>query len=228
MKSLSPLLLAAVVSAAHHWDVYRIGTVDNFPWKNTMPADGGTLNGYTSCRSETHFNATQYKLSDLHDPPPLGLAPWAATIDELLTSRFYPGSWQGVNYKGDQRDLVVMEYRDVPTAARAWVEEQLRDEEMRLKRFLTVVGKPRDGKEAVAEDLEGRPDGEKLLIFAPGELYNFLPLWVSHNSECEGELSPYFRTIPPVALIYLPPAGFFVRHAYSANVGTQLTYPQPS
>ena len=46
MKTLTPLLLAALASAAHNWDDYRLGSVDNFPWTNPMPADGGTLNGY--------------------------------------------------------------------------------------------------------------------------------------------------------------------------------------
>lgn len=186
MKSLAPLLLATVASALHHWDVYQIGTVDNFPWSNTMPADGGPLNGYETCTSATYFNGTQYKVPDMRVAPPQGLQPWASIINGLFTSRFYPGSWQGVNYKGDQRDLVVMEWRDVPQHAREWVLEQLRDEEMRLKRFLAVVRKSKDGERVDEESVEGIPDSERLLIIAPGELYNFLPLWVSQNSECEG------------------------------------------
>lgn len=207
MKPLAPLLLATVALAVNHWDVYRLGTVDNFPWKNTMPADGGRLNGYTTCTSQAYFNGTQYKVPDLQEPPPMGLQPWASIINHLLTSRFYPGSWQGVNYKGDQRDLVVMEWRDIPQHAQEWVEEQLRDEEMRLKRFLAVVRKVTDGEGIDVEDIEGLPDGEKLLIIAPGELYNFLPLWVSENSECEGKLSPFpptHHTSPPFLDLLAP------------------------
>ena len=187
MKLISSVFLATLASALHHWDVYRIGTVDNFPWKDTLPADGSHgLNGYTVCRSETYFNGTLYKVPDLHQPPPTGLQPWAAIINGLFTSRFYPGGWQGVNYKGDERDLLVMEWRDVPQQARAWVEEQLKDEQMKLKRFMALVAKSKDGERVDEGNLEGLPDGEKLLIIAPGELYNFLPLWVSKNSECEG------------------------------------------
>lgn len=187
MRSLAPLLLATLASAKYNWDLYRIGTVDNFAWKNPMPADGGNLNGYTSCISKAQFNATQYKFSDLNKDPPEGLAPWAPVINKLFTSRFYPGGWEGVNYKGDARDLVVIEWRDVPVAARGWVEAQLKDEAMRLKRFLAVVGKVGNGGAAIAESVEGLSDSEKLLIIAPGELYEFLPLWVSQNSECESK-----------------------------------------
>lgn len=182
MKPAIILPLAALASAAFNWDVYRIGTVLDFLWRDPLPADGGKLNGYTSCETTAHFNGTQYKLSDLRVPPPAGLEPWADDVEALFTSRFYPGSWQGVNYKGEERDVVMMEWRNVPAAARAWVEEQLADEEMRSKRFMVVVG--RSGGEASVEDF---PVNERLLIIAPGELYNFLPLWVSEKAECEGE-----------------------------------------
>lgn len=182
MKLTGLLPVAALASAALNWDVYRIGTVPDFPWRDQLPANGGNVNGYTSCQSTSHFNATQYKLSDLREPSPAGLAPWADVVEALFTSRFYPGSWQGVNYKGEDRDVVVMEWLDVPVTAGGWVEEQLSDEEMRLKRFMAVVTK--SGAEASFEET---PVNERLLIIAPGELYNFLPLWVSDKSECEGE-----------------------------------------
>lgn len=182
MKLTGLLPLATLASAALNWDVYRIGTVPDFPWRDPLPADGGNLNGYVSCQSTSHFNATQYKLADLREPSPAGLAPWADVVEALFTSRFYPGGWQGVNYKGEERDVVVMGWGDVPAAAKGWVEGQLADEEMRLKRFMVVV--QRAGTEASVEEI---PVEERLLIIAPGELYNFLPLWVSDKSECEGE-----------------------------------------
>lgn len=182
MKLTGLLPVAALASAALNWDIYRVGTVSDFPWRDQLPADGGNLNGYTSCQSSSHFNATQYKLSDLREEPPAGLAPWADAVEVLFTSRFYPGSWQGVNYKGDDRDVVVMEWLDVPVTARSWVEEQLADSEMRLKRFMAVV--PKSGAGAGVEETQVN---ERLLIIAPGELYNFLPLWVSEKSDCEGE-----------------------------------------
>lgn len=215
MKCFAPLLFATVAAALHHWDVYRIGTVDNFPWKNTMPADGGRLNGYTTCTSQSYFNGTQYKVPDMRAAPPQGLQPWSAIVNGLFTSRFYPGSWQGVNYKGDQRELVVMEWRDVPQLAREWVEEQLKDEEMRLKRFLAVVRKSKDGERVDEESFEGIPDSEKLLIVAPGELYNFLPLWVAQNSECEGKSPAGF----PIPLINSSPPS---RHTHEATIKAKV------
>lgn len=182
MKLTGLLPVAALASAALNWDIYRVGTVPDFPWRDQLPADGGTLNGYTSCQSSSHFNAAQYKLSDLREEPPAGLAPWADAVEALFTSRFYPGSWQGVNDKGDDRDVVVMGWLNVPVTARSWIEEQLADEKMRLKRFMTVVTKSGAGA-----GVDETPVNERLLIVAPGELYNFLPLWVSEKSQCEGE-----------------------------------------
>lgn len=209
MKSIIALfLLAPLASAAAQnpisWDIYRMGTVADFAWKNPMPADGGVLNGYVSCATVRNFNATQYKFSDVREARPRGLAPWAGVVDGLAASRAYPGGWEGVNYKGDNRDVVLMEYKDVPAAARAWVEEQLADEAQRLKRFMAVLTKP-SGEEGVVDDgnLGGLPLEEKLLMFAPGELYDFLPLWVSHDSECEGEYPPGHPSPPPAILSFL-------------------------
>ncbi|SPO01458.1 uncharacterized protein DNG_04131 [Cephalotrichum gorgonifer] len=198
MKLTAPLFLAALASAAHNWDVYRIGTVDNFAWKNTMPADGGSLGGYNSCETAANFTATQYKVTDIYKPRPEGLAPWATVVNGILMSRFYPGAWQGVNYKGGERDVVMMEYKDVPQAVRVWVEEQLKDEAQRKKRWLTVLRKSKAVDDMVTgdENLEVLPAEEKVMIFAPGEIYDSLPLWVAQGSKCEAELKNLSKYVP--------------------------------
>lgn len=180
---------ALVASASYYWDVARVGTVDSFTWTPPFPGDGSALVGYTSCDSKAYFNATQYKYIDLNEVPPVGLFPWAPAIRHLFNTRAYPGTWHGVNFKGDDRELVLMEYKDVPEAARDWIEAQMKDEAMRAKRFMTILGKPgADGRAPAYADIENMSPENKMFIFAPGELYNFLPLWVAKGSKCDGKL----------------------------------------
>ncbi|PKS05953.1 hypothetical protein jhhlp_007786 [Lomentospora prolificans] len=192
---LSNALFAA---ATYHWDVARIGTVDSFKWLPPFPGDGTPLNGYTSCDSKAFFNATQYKYIDLNEVPPAGLFPWAPSIRSLFNSRAYPGSWHGVNFKGDDREIVLIEYKDVPELAQNWIEEQLKDPQMKAKRFMTVLGKPdSEGKVPQASELDKLKPEDKLFMFAPGELYTFLPLWVAKGAKCEDKLKNLDNYVAP-------------------------------
>jgi len=189
----TPSLATAAVSVGHyHWDVVRAGTVDSFKWSSPFPGDGSPLTGYTTaCEEKAIFNATQYRYTDLGEAPPAGVAPWAGTIRHLFTSRAYPGTWQGVNFKGDEREIVFMEYKDVPELARNWIEEQLKDPKMMAKRFMAVLGKRNaEGKVPPQAELDGLKVEDKLFMFAPAEIYDFLPLWVAKGAKghkCEGK-----------------------------------------
>lgn len=71
----------------------------------------------------------------------------------------------------------------------------------RGKGLFGIFRRPAEGEE-VEETVKGEGDeGEKVVIFAPGALYEVLPLWVAEGSECEGELpfsipSDTFYTYP--------------------------------
>jgi hypothetical protein len=183
------LHLAAVVHAGYNWDIIHHGVVPSFRWQRPFTDNGEPLMGFNAiCQEFGTFHGTQYKYKDLPAAPPLGLAPYADALDALFTSRAYPGGWDGVDLRGDNRDLVMLDYKDIPEKARAWIEAQLADEKMRLKRFFGVFEKLGEGERAdAAKDLSGVPVERKVFIAAPGELYDFLPLWIAAGSKCEGE-----------------------------------------
>jgi hypothetical protein len=154
------LSLAAVACAAINWDVYEYGVVPSFQWSNPFPSDGTDPGGYDiHCKASGTFHARLYKLRDLPLEPPLGLAPWEGAISDFIGRRDYPGSWDGVDHKGLDREVVVMEWVDVPAAVRDWIEEQQRDEsEANDKKWLFgVFEKPRREGEKVHGTVPPRP-----------------------------------------------------------------------
>ncbi|AEO69769.1 uncharacterized protein THITE_43138 [Thermothielavioides terrestris NRRL 8126] len=154
------LSLAAVACAAINWDVYEYGVVPSFQWSNPFPSDGTDPGGYDiHCKASGTFHARLYKLRDLPLEPPLGLAPWEGAISDFISRRDYPGSWDGVDHKGLDREVVVMEWVDVPAAVRDWIEEQQRDEsEANDKKWLFgVFEKPRREGEKVHGTVPPRP-----------------------------------------------------------------------
>lgn len=201
MKSLFAaltVLQAAGILANWNWDIIHYGIIDGFRWARPWPDDGSPLQGFIiPCKAAGSFVATQYKVSELYKNPPDGLSPWASQLNLLFNSRAYPGSWDGVNLHGDNRDMVMMEYKDVPIPVQNWVEKELSDEIGSKKRFMGVYRKPKEGESSVAPgDISSLPAEEKVLIIAPGEFYEILPLFVSKGSKCEGTLSDLTKRTP--------------------------------
>ncbi|KAH6627336.1 hypothetical protein F5144DRAFT_651607 [Chaetomium tenue] len=201
---LLTLPLAHLAHAAINWDVYEHGVVPSFQWSRPFPEDGTDPGGFqVLCRHAASFAARMYKLRDLAEAPPSGLAPWRGGIEAFLKGREYVGSWDGVDHKGEDRELVVMEWGDVPEGVRAWIEEQKADEsEANEKKWLFgVFDKPEEKVAGGGEAESGREgqqeagkasevaSGGKIVVFPAGALYEILPLWVAKGSGCERDLN---------------------------------------
>ncbi|AEO57222.1 hypothetical protein MYCTH_2303110 [Thermothelomyces thermophilus ATCC 42464] len=157
---LLPLALAQLAQAAINWDMFEYGVVPTFRWSRPFPDDGTNPGGFhVHCRHSKTFRAKMYKLRDLSEEPPTGLAPWKVGIEDFLRKRDYVGSWDGVDHKGQDREVVVMEWRDVPGEVRAWIEEQQRDpSEANEKKWLFgVFEKPKAPGEKVYSTVRPRP-----------------------------------------------------------------------
>jgi hypothetical protein len=66
---------------------------------------------------------------------------------------------------------------------RSWIEEQLRDEQGSKSRFFGVFDKHTQKH----DEISSHAAEDKILLIAPGELYEALPLWVAEGSKCEGQ-----------------------------------------
>lgn len=152
------------------------------------------------CEATKTFAARQLTAADLHKPPPDGLEPWAAALDVALHQRVYPGGWDGEELIGDGMQVLVMEYSDVPPTVRRFVEQEGVDAHTAKRWQFGVYDKPgRAGKQrrvAFGEGssyVEDRPTApqDKVMIFAPGALYDILPLWVADDSACKSMLRPH-------------------------------------
>ncbi|KAK3494283.1 uncharacterized protein B0T23DRAFT_334990 [Neurospora hispaniola] len=196
------LAIRYAVLAATHWDIYGYGIVDTFRWSRPFPDDGTDPGGFlVNCRAEGTFHAMMYKLSDLLAEPPEGLSPWHDAIEDFLGRRSYLGSWDGVDHKGHDREIVVMEYADVPGPATDWIENQQRDTSKTDdgKWMFAVFRKPDNQTDKVtgtmkpaltreaADAHEASPISakDKIVVFPAGAIYEILPLWVSRSSKCE-------------------------------------------
>ncbi|KAL2155675.1 hypothetical protein VTH82DRAFT_417 [Thermothelomyces myriococcoides] len=149
---LLPLALPQLAQAKINWDIFEYGVVPSFKWSRPFPDDGTDPMGFTvHCRHSKTFHAKMYKLKDLSEEPPTGLAPWKVGIEDFLRKRDYVGSWDGVDHKGQDREIVVMEWVDVPWEVKGWIEEQQRDpNQTNEKKWLFgVFEKPRSPGEKV-------------------------------------------------------------------------------
>ncbi|KAK7972700.1 hypothetical protein PG996_006920 [Apiospora saccharicola] len=173
----------------------------DFRWKNpfTSSGDGSAAAASSgillkpSCSATRSFKAHQYLLDDLKEAPPLGLGPYADRLKTFFQGREYPGSWDGLDPHGYDRNVVLMEWDDVPGAVRAWIDEQAQqkkkekektdDEE---KKKAEKKKEDRSGKGLFAVYRKARaPKDHKVVIFAPGAIYETLPLWVAKDSDCK-------------------------------------------
>lgn len=191
-----------------NWDVFEHGVVESFQRHRPFPEEGEQPIGFDlHCKADKTFHAKMYRLSDLSDNPPTGLAPWRSGIEDFLSHKPYPGSWDGVDHKGEDREIVVMEYVDVPEAVRTWIEEQQRktNDTQELKWFYGVFTKPKDENDNIYHTAPPRPtqpaageetyqapaipDKDKIVVFPGAAVYENAPLWVAAGSNCESKLS---------------------------------------
>ncbi|OHF01505.1 hypothetical protein CORC01_03261 [Colletotrichum orchidophilum] len=228
MKSTSlPLAATLVAGAASAFQVgkppvpqAKTTMADNFPWRD--PFTSKTADTYTpTCSSSNTFSATQYTLHDLFDKPPTGLFPWSEGLKTFFSGREYPGGWAGLDRHMYDRNVLMMEYADVPVRVREWIEE----EERRAdgdgdggsgKGLFAVFEKPAGEEDKITErvavpdeagDVERELDGERVVIFAPGALYPVLPLFVADGSDCEetlADLSSYEAVPRDAAVVAWP------------------------
>lgn len=168
--------------------------LENFTW--TDPFSSPKLANFdAACESQRTFKAFEYQLHDLQLPEPKGLGPYSEALKTFFGGRPYPGGWDGIDAHRYERNLLKMEYADVPVKVREWIEEEERSKGPG-KGLFAIYQKPEEGetvqKTARLPDADKaeklRPlDEKKIVIFAPGAVYENLPLWVAVGSKCEGE-----------------------------------------
>lgn len=168
--------------------------LENFTW--TDPFSSPKLANFdASCESQRTFKAFEYQLHDLQLPEPQGLQSYGEALKTFFGGRPYPGGWDGIDAHRYERNLLKMEYADVPVKVREWIEEEERSEGPG-KGLFAVYQKPVEGetvkKTAKLPEADKasklRPlDEKRTVIFAPGAVYETLPLWVAEGSKCEGE-----------------------------------------
>jgi hypothetical protein len=172
----------------------KLSKMEDFKWVD--PFSSSKIRKFTpACEAEKTFHAREYILDDLEVEPPLGIEPWAEALKKIFKGRPYPGSWDGWDPHGYDRNLLMMEYSEVPVPVREWIEEQERTDG-EGKGLFAVYEKPKDSQHKIQNIVKFptkgmapalRPlDKKKVVLFAPGALYELLPLWVAESSNCKG------------------------------------------
>lgn len=218
MKLVASIALLFTAAATAEVVVSRV--VDDFPWSNPF-GEHETPPGFeATCTATRTFAARQHLLSELQNEEPLGLKPWANALKYFFGGRPFPGSWDGIDEHGPKRDVVLMNFTDMPEAVKKWSEVQRRDKEsdgmwlygvyhknkpgIKIKGTATprprptasVVGGGEEEEELDAEAARLPPDEDLVVMFAAGAVYHTLPLWVAEGSECEAELTDLERYEP--------------------------------
>jgi hypothetical protein len=187
--------------------------VGSFKWNN--PFESSAISNYeASCGATNTFSAYEYTLHDLMKAFPKGLGAWAPGLKALFSERQYPGSWGGWDKHLHDRSIILMEYKDVPYEVRQWIEEQSRTDGPG-KGLFGVFVKPTEEEETVDEmvsfpaaaEIDREKDADKVAIFAPGALYEVLPLWSAGTSDCKDDLldlSKYKTTPEDGAVVSWP------------------------
>ncbi len=149
-----------------------------------------------SCTAEKTFSADEFLLHDLFEQEPTGLWPYGDALKKVFSGRAYPGSWGGMDPHMYDRPLMRMNYAALPLKVREWIEDQERSDG-KGKGLYAVYERAIDNVKAAATVVPPSPekvtmfrplDEKKIVIFAPGALYEILPLWVAEGSECQGNL----------------------------------------
>lgn len=180
--------------------------LDNFTWTDPFPRLLTTTSTSSppfdaACTSTRTFTALEYQLHDLHEAEPLGLAPYGDALKSIFGGRAYPGGWHGMDAHGYERTLLKMDYQDVPLKVRAWIAEQetspTGSPKAQGKGLYAVYDKPKRAQRVTGtadlteeqDDVEREWDAQRIVIFAPGAIYENLPLWVAEGSDCEGKFA---------------------------------------
>lgn len=177
--------------------------LDNFTWADPFTPSSKLaehLFGDPACENTRTFTASEYQLHDLHDAEPRGLAPYGDALKAVFTGRPYPGGWDGIDAHGYERTLLKMEYKDVPLKVREWIAEQeTKTGPAPGKGLFAVYDKPKKAQRVMGtanleedQDEDRTWDAQRIVIFAPGAIYENLPLWVAEGSGCEGMFASLF------------------------------------
>lgn len=164
-------------------------SLEDFIWSN--PFSSPEIDQFeAACESSRTFTASEFQLHDLGNPEPKGLGPYSEALKRIFGGRQYPGGWNGVDAHGYERNLLKMEYKDVPAKVKEWIEEQELAEGPG-KGLFAVFDRPAKGETSASmADLEEDDirslDENRVVIFAPGAIYDNLPLWVAEDSSCKG------------------------------------------
>ncbi|KAJ4395870.1 hypothetical protein N0V93_000084 [Gnomoniopsis smithogilvyi] len=189
--------------------------LDNFTWRD--PFSSPKIHQFdAACESSRTFAASEFQLHDLSAPEPQGLLPFRKQLLAVFGSRNYPGGWDGMDAHGYERNLLKMDYKDVPIQVRKWIEEQEKSEGPG-KGLFAVLDK--SGKEDTTEtkqesDKSPSLDEDKIVMFAPGAVYETLPLWLAQDSACEGALTDLSKYSP--------------KFVHGGVVGWPIEYTHPS
>lgn len=164
--------------------------LDNFTWTN--PFSSSQIGRFdAACEHTRTFPASEFELHDLSTSEPKGLDPYSTALKAVFGGRPYPGGWNGMDAHGYERNLLKMEYEDVPDKVKAWIEDQEKTDGAG-KGLFAVFDKVKEGETAKGTvDMSGSGDQrsldeERMVVFAPGAIYETLPLWVAEDSGCEG------------------------------------------
>lgn len=85
------------------------------------------------------------------------LKQWAPELKVFYHKQYYPGSWNGEDKHGNDRELLKLDLGDLPYAVREWIKEHPK------QRHFSVQ--------------------DSIVFFAPGAIYPLLPLFVDESEE---------------------------------------------
>lgn len=111
-----------------------------------------------------------------------------------------------MDHQGDKREILMMEYRDVPGPVRDWLDAQQAERDPTKKKgkswLFSVYERPKRDAEGNAVPPKwvpakggDVPEEDKVLVFPAGAIYEILPLWVAEGNGCEGMCSVSTRRI---------------------------------
>ena len=183
--------------------VAKTTMTEGFPWRN--PFASSDISSFApDCEVSKTFPASEYTLHDLFEMPPKGLWPWGEALKTFFQGRQYPGGWAGLDHHMYNRNLLMMEYADVPIRVREWIEEEDRSGG-EGKGLFAVFAKPKEEGDTIEATvvppeataaIDRSLDKEKVAMFAPGAMYSILPLWVAEGSKCPGRTTQIIRVAP--------------------------------
>ncbi|CAK7203978.1 hypothetical protein SEUCBS139899_006728 [Sporothrix eucalyptigena] len=227
IASIALALLVQAVGPTHayekngkhfiNWDAHEFPIVDHWNWHRPFPDHGEPPMGFeTKCNVVKKFHARNYRLGDLRNGEDHPLYPFSDAIQRHIAGRTYPGSWDGVDHGGMQRDLLMMDWRELPVYVRQWIErEEMKRpdrDDGRQWRFMVFQKKPKKSGATATAPLKAIPtegadvstwtlpevsDRDKVVFFAPGQLYPILPLFnAKGGGKCEDSFSDLSRYVP--------------------------------